>query len=104
MIHKPSDMCDLRFQELDSLDLLRMNHSRSSAVRGLGIFKSLDVSVCGLSGSLLQRAFPFIHTFLVAGLDLRKRRKPRPAGYMSSAALILRVDARIRASDCPQPP
>lgn len=30
--------------------------------------------------------------FLVAGLGLGKRREPCPAGYMSSATLILRED------------
>lgn len=39
----------------------------------------------------------FLAYFLVAGLDLGKRRKPRAAGYMSSAALILREDTWIPA-------
>lgn len=60
-------------------------------LRGLGISKSLDVSVeaepvCGLSGS--RSAGPgglsFHLHFLVAGLGLGKRRKPRPAGYVLS--------------------
>lgn len=34
---------------------------------------------------------------LVAGPDLEKRRKPHPACYMSSVALILREDAWLPA-------
>lgn len=56
------------------------------------------VSLTGVSPTQLGPGGLSFHPhFLVAGLDLGKRRKPHPAGYMSSAALILREDTWIPA-------